>query len=320
LALGGLQFDRPLINGRTINIGDEILLRGVFRARAFEVTDFVKAPKDPFGGRMSDLLVQGFVASNASGLNYVAGHNWTLPEGLAPRFSGEELPAALFRGRWLSDDMSISPQPRIQIPGLLRNLPWALDGERFQAGDIPDLLRGQMEARGRDPLTIDPTTLPNIEQVRALVAAKGRPTGFLNAARPLTADQLSVLMEMGGADGTAHGIQRFDPERFGLFLERHEAIGELIEEGEFDSAQMPQLQAIKMRLQEAGVDPAQFIGARHELAAVVGLLRLRHAVKHEGFDPKSLPLATRARLRDLLTDRGVLPAQLPAAVRVAPAP
>ncbi|AWZ02314.1 MAG: DUF5666 domain-containing protein [Rhodobiaceae bacterium] len=320
LALGGLQFDRPLINGRTINIGDEILLRGVFRARAFEVTDFVKAPKDPFGGRMSDLLVQGFVASNASGLNYVAGHNWTLPEGLAPRFSGEGLPAALFRGRWLSDDMSISPQPRIQIPGLLRNLPWALDGESFQAGDIPDLLRGQMEARGRDPLTIDPTTLPNIEQVRALVAAKGLPTGFLNAARPLTADQLSVLMEMGGADGTANGIQRFDPERFGLFLERHEAIGELIEEGEFDSAQMPQLQAIKMRLQEAGVDPAQFIGARHELAAVVGLLRLRHAVKHEGFDPKSLPLATRARLRDLLTDRGVLPAQLPAAVRVAPAP
>lgn len=320
LTLGGLRFDRPFINGRTIEIGDEILLRGVFRARAFEVTDFVKAPRDPFGGRMSDLLVQGFVASNASGLNYVAGHNWTLPEGLSQRFTGEGLPAALFRGRWLSDEMSINPQPHIQIPGLLRDMPWALEGQAFQAGDIPDLLRGQMQAKGHDPLTIDPTTLPNVEQVRALVTAKGLPSGFLNAAQPLTADQLSVLMEMGGADDTAEGIQRFDAERFGLFLERHEAIREVVAEGEFDSAQMPQLQAVEMRLREAGIDPSKFVGARLELAAVVGLLRLRHAVELEGFDPKSLPLATRARLRDLLTDRGVLPAQLPAAVRAAPAP
>ncbi len=320
LTLGGLKFDRPLINGRTIEIGDEVLLRGIFRARAFEVTDFVKAPRDPFGGRMSDLLVQGFVASNASGLSYVAGHNWALPEGLSQRFSGEGLSAAVFRGRWLSDEMSISPLPRIQIPGLLRTMPWTLDGEAFQAGDIPDLLRGQMRANGHDSLTIDPTTLPNVEQVRALVTAKGLPGGFFNAAQPLTADQLSLLMEMGGADGTAEGIQRFDAERFALFLERHEAIGEVVAEGGFDSAQIPQLQAIEMRLQEVGIDPAKFVGARHELAAVIGLLRLRRAVEHEGFDPKSLPLATRARLRDLLTDRGVLPAQLPAAVRAAPAP
>ncbi len=320
LALGGLQFDRPLIDGRTIDIGDEVLLRGVLRARAFEVTDFVKAPRDPFGGRMSDLLVQGFVASNASGLSYIAGHNWTLPEGVSQRFSREGLPAALFKGRWLSDDMSMSPQPRIQIPGLLRDMPWALDGDALQAGEIPDLLRGQMEANGQDPLTVDPTSLPDIGQVRALVAAKGMPGGFVDAARPLTADQLSALMELGGAEATEEGILHFNPKLFAAFFEHQDMIEEYAVGEGFDPSQMPKFEAMKTRLLEAGIDPAEFVGAHSELAVIVGLLRLRDAAQQEGFDPASLPPATRLRLRDILIDGGELPGGVPAALRPPPPP
>ncbi|WOF75549.1 DUF5666 domain-containing protein [Parvibaculaceae bacterium PLY_AMNH_Bact1] len=320
LALGGLQFDRPLINGRTIDAGDEVLLRGIVRARAFEVTDFVKAPSEPFGGRMSDLLVQGFVASDLSGLHYVAGHNWTLPEGLVPRFSEEGLPAALFKGRWLEDEISVSPQPRIQIPGLLRNIPQALENGNLRAGEIPDLLRNQIEARGIDRLTIDPTNLPDIAQVRALVAAKGMPGVFLDAARPITADQLSALMELGGADATEEGILRFNPERFATFLEHQDMIKEYAVGEGVDPLPMPQFQAMRARLLEAGIDPAQLAGAHSELAAIAGLLRLRDVAQREGFDPSSLPPAMRLRLRDMLIDGGELPDGVPAALRPPPSP
>ncbi len=307
LALGGLTFERPLINGRTIEAGDAVLLRGVVEARGFQVTDFVKAPREPFGGRMSDLLVQGFVASNLAGLRYVAGHNWTLPEGLPPRFAEEGMPATLFKGRWLEGEMSVSPQPLMQIPGLMRNIPWALGSDALKAGEIPDLLRNQLEAREFDPLTIDPTTLPDIEQVRALIETQGMPRGLLDASRPLTADQLSALMELGGVDAAAGGIRQFDAERFALFLEHHGAIGDLLAEGDFDPSHLPQFETMLQRLEEVGIDPAQLVGAHLELAAVAGLLRLREAIEHGGFDPSTLPPAARARLRDLLTDRGVLP-------------
>jgi len=315
LALGGLQFDRPLINGRTIDAGDEVLLRGVLRARAFEVTDFVKAPRDPFGGRMSDLLVQGFVASNLAGLRYVAGHNWTLPEGLAPRFSNEGLPAALFKGRWLEGEMSISPQPHIQIPGLLRDMPWALDGEVLGAGELPDLLRSRMEAQGLTPMTIDPTTLPNITQVKALLSTKGVPVGFFDAARPLTGDQLSALMELGGVNATQESVQRFNPNRLAAFLENQDVISDYISSDEFAQTELPPLLAIKQRLESLGIDPVELAGVRYDLAAVVGLLRLRDAINQEGFDPASLPVAVRGRLQELVLGRPELLDRIPAHLR-----
>ncbi len=305
LALGGLTFERPLINGRTIEAGDEVLLRGIIEARGFQVTDFVRAPREPFGGRMSDLLVQGFVASNLAGLRYVAGHNWTLPEGLPPRFSEQGLPATLFKGRWLEGEISVNSLPPIQIPGLMQNIPWALGPDALKAGEIPDLLRSQLEAREFDPLTIDPTSLPDMEQVRALIETQGLPPGLLNASRPLTADQLSALMELGGADATTGGMRQFDPQRFALFLEHHGAISDLIAEGDFDPGQVPQFEMILTRLEEVGIDPAQLVGAQLELAAAAGLLRLRHAIEHENFDPASLPPAARMHLRDLIIDRGV---------------
>ncbi len=318
LSLGGLLFDRPLIDGRTIEAGDEILLRGVVQARDFEVTGFVKAPREPFGGRMADLLVQGFVASNASGLSYVAGHNWMLPEGVSVRFSGDVLPAALFRGRWLVDEMSVTPMPRLQIPGLLRDMPWALEGDVLQAGDIPDLLRGHMDGAGYDPLTVDPTSLPEIGQVRALLAVKGMPDGFVDATRPLSADQLSALMELGGAEATEEGISRFNPDLFAAFLKHQDMIKEYAVGEGGGSSQMPQFEAMRTRLQEAGIDPTELAGARSELAAIAGLLRLRDATQQEGFDPAALPPGLRLRLRDILIDGGELPVGVPAALRPPP--
>lgn len=318
LTMGGLLFDRPLINGRTIEAGDEVLLRGVFRARRFEITDFTKAPREPFGGRMNDLLVQGFVASDAAGLHRLAGHNWTLPADLTPRLPGNGMPAALFKGRWLEGEMSIGPQPLIQIPGLLRNLPWTLDGERLGAGEFPDLLRGRVEGREFETLTVDPTNLPDIDQVRALVSAKGMPPALLDATRPLTADQLSALMELGGADATAEGIRQFDPALFAAFLADKDAIEGLANAGVpgspgegFDPASMPQFEAMKLRLEETGIDPVQFDGARPELAAIAGLLRLREAVGQEGFDPAMLPPGMLLRLQDLIGDRDGLAGRLP---------
>eukprot|EP00439_Symbiodinium_sp_Y106_P087904 s1_g440.t1 len=307
LALGGLTFDRPLINGRTIEAGDEVLLRGIIEARGFQVTDFVRAPREPFGGRMSDLLVQGFVASNLAGLRYVAGHNWTLPAGLPPRFTERGLPTTLFKGRWLEGEISTSPLPPVQVPGLLQNMPWTLGGEKLQAGAIPDLLRSQVEAQVMESLAIDPTALPDIEQVRAVIETQGVPRGLLDASRPLTADQLSVLMELGGIDAAGEGLPQFNAERFALFLEHHGAIGDLIAEGNFDPGQFPQFEMILTRLEEVGIDPAKLVGAHLELAAVAGLLRLRDAIEHDGFDPTTLPPGARARLRDMLIDRGVLP-------------
>ncbi|MCE7999076.1 MAG: hypothetical protein HEP70_09475 [Rhodobiaceae bacterium] len=323
LTLGGLVFDRPLINGRTIDAGDEVLLRGIVRARVFEVTDFIKAPGEPFDGRMSDLLVQGFVGSNLSGSPYVAGHNWTLPAGLARRFTEQGLPAALFKGRWLEGEISVSPQPHIQIPGLMRNMPWALDGEALGAGELPDLLRGRMEAQGLTPMTIDPTTLPNITQVKALLSTKGVPVGFFDAARPLTGDQLSALMELGGQEVTPEGIQRFNPNRLAAFLENKEVITDYISSDEFAQTELPPLLAIKQRLESLGIDPAELAGVRYDLAAVIGLLRLRDAVNQEGFDPATLPVAVRGRLRELVLARPELLDRVPAHLRsniVAPTP
>lgn len=313
LALGGLTFERPFIDGLTIEAGDEVLLRGIVEARTFQVTDFMKAPREPFGGRMSDLLVQGFVASNLAGLRYVAGHNWTLPEGLPPRFFEQDLPPTLFKGRWLEGEISVDSLPPMQIPGLMQTIPWALGPDPLKAGEIPDLLRNQMGAQGFDPLTIDPTALPDMEQVRALFETQGLPRGFLDASRPQTADQLSALMELGGIEAPNGELPPFDPERFALFLEHHGAIGDLIAEGDFDPAQLPQFEMILTRLEEVGIDPERLVGAHLELAAVAGLLRLRDAIEHEGFDPKTLPPAARVRLRDMLIDRGVPPARVPAA-------
>jgi len=322
LTLGGLLFDRPLIDGRTIEAGDEVLLRGVFEARQFKVTDFIKAPREPFGGRMTDLLVQGFVASDAAGLHYLAGHNWTLPAGLAPRMPGGEMPAALFKGRWLEGEVSVSPQPHIQIPGLLRDLPWALDGERLGAGEFPDLLRGRVEGREFEALTVDPTSLPDIDQVRALVSAKGLPPALLDATRPLTADQLSALMELGGADATAEGIHQFNPALFAAFLANRHAIEGFAggafppAPGEkFDPALMLQFEAMQLRLEEMGIDPAQFAGAGSELAAIAGLVRLREAIGHNGFDPAmlppGLPPGVLSRLQDLIDLHGGVAGRLP---------
>jgi Domain of unknown function (DUF5666) len=322
LTLGGLLFDRPLIDGRTIEAGDEVLLRGVMQARQFKVTDFIKAPREPFGGRMTDLLVQGFVASDAAGLHYLAGHNWTLPTGLAPRMPSGEMPAALFRGRWMEGEISVTPQPHIQIPGLLRDLPWALDGERLGAGEFPDLLRDRAEGREFDALTVDPTSLPDIDQVRALVSTKGLPPALLDATRPLTADQLSALMELGGADATAEGIRQFNPALFAAFLANKDAIEGLAEgvfvpaPGEdFDPASMPQFDAMRLRLEEAGIDPSQLNSARPELAAIAGLLRLREAVGQEGFDPSmlppGLPPGVLLRLQDLIGDQGGIVGRVP---------
>ncbi len=322
LVLGGLLFDRPLIDGRTIEAGDEVLLRGVLEARQFKVTDFVKAPHEPFGGRMSDLLVQGFVASDAAGLHYLAGHNWTLPAGLAQRMPSSGMPAALFKGRWLEGEVSITPQPHIQIPGLLRDMPWALDGEHLGAGEFPDLLRGRAEGRAFEELTVDPTNLPDIDQVRALVTTKGLPPALLDATRPLTADQLSALMELGGADATAEGIHQFNPALFAAFLANKDAIEGLagtafpFAPGEdFDPASMPQFDEIRLRLEEAGIDPSQLNGAGSELAAFAGLVRLREAVGQEGFDPArlppGLPPGVLSRLQDLIGDPGGIGGRIP---------
>ena len=152
---------------------------------------------------MSDLRVQGVGAADAAGLHYLSGHNWTLPAGLVPGTPSGEMPAALFKGRWLEGEVSVTPQPHIQIPGLLRDLPWALDGERLGAGEFPDLLRGRAEGRPFEGLTVDPTNLPDIDQVRALVTAKGLPPALLDATSTLPTDQLSALLELGGADATA---------------------------------------------------------------------------------------------------------------------
>ncbi len=315
LALGGLMFERPLLDGRTINAGEEVLLRGVVQPRGFEITDFVKAPREPFGGRMSDLIVQGFIASNLEGQPHVAGHNWTLPAGVASDFDDKGRPATVFRGRWLEGEISVSPQPHIQTPGLLRPLPWALNGDQLTAGELPDLLRGRMEAQGLTPMTIDPTTLPNVTQVKALLSAKGVPLGFFDAARPLTGDQLSVLMELGGVDATETSIQRFNPDRLVTFLEHRDEIRDFITSAEFEQSELPPLIAIRQRLETLGIDPAELAGVRYDLAAIGGLLRLRHAINQEGFDPSKLPTGVRGRLREFMMERPDLLDRVPAHLR-----
>lgn len=308
-ALGYLRLTSTQMPHEGLSLGDEVLVRGRFGAEGFTVKDFRKEPALPFGGRMQDLLIEGYMAPDIGGGARVAGHAWLMPATVVElvqerhQVDGAYLPL-LMKGNganadWVVEESSLPPWRELNGP-----MPWRLEQEGLRPGSLPDLLR-DMPGHGagtdrENHSTIDPTNLPDASQISAALSAKGLPAELLNMSQPLSEEQLSAILTLGGADLEGEGPITFDPsllkavfankEQFDFFVE-----GGGLPEG-FDgpeSAGGSELFRAFQEMQGVGLDPSKMQmmlrNVDGDVALMQGLVQVHFRMKEAGFDASMLP-------------------------------
>jgi len=269
-ALGRLRLSSTQMPHEGLSPGDEVLVRGRFGAEGFTVKDFRKEPALPFGGRMQDLLIEGYMAPDASGGARVAGHAWLMPANVVElvqerrQVDGVYLPL-LLRGSGANAEWHVegfSGQPLRELNG---PMPWRLEQEGLRPGSLPDLLRdlpghGE-ETGGERRSTIDPTSLPNISQLAAALSANGLPAELLNMSQPLSEDQLSAILMLGGAELDGDGPIIFDASLLKAVLANKEQFERLAESGSmpqgFAGPGGPGFYRAFQEMQDMGLDPSK---------------------------------------------------------------
>lgn len=314
--LGRLRLALDQLSSQQIGSGDEVLVRGRLDAAGFSIRDLRKAPSLPFGGRMNDLIIQGYVVPGNVQNVRLGGHAWMLPSSvvdLGQEDRSGSLPL-LLKGRWARDGIDLEgimpPLPRERVRGSLGPLPWLLEGDA-DAEALPDLLRAGPGSRseGRERTIIDPTNLPDQAQLRAAFAVRGLPASLLNMSHPLSADQLSAILTLGGADLTGDGPITFDPGLLKVLLANGEKLQANAENmsilsrlpEEIDAGQMRE---IFSRLNEMGVGPAELqmhiSNAQVDPVLLRTLARAHLRLERLGLDASSLPPHVLDRIQQLI--------------------
>lgn len=310
LALGELRLPAARTVEAALRDGDEVLVRGRVGGSGFNVGDLSKAAREPFGGRMRELLVEGYVSERGTGVRHIAGHSWILPDAAADRLprglSGEVdgLPL-LMKGQWSDGTLTLEPSFRRSLPSLLEPLPWTLERGELSPGEWPDLLRQKLNDDRRGARTIDPTGLPRPELLRAALGAQGLPVALLNISHPLTADQLSTILRLGGADLSGGGPLTFDPTFLKVVINNQERLEELSSgglPGELLDAQGGlALGEALQNLRGLGLDASQLqarLGdAQLNPSIVRMLIGVNNRLEAAGLDPSTLPPQVLDRIR-----------------------
>ena len=318
LALGRLRLPAARTSEAALLAGDEVLVRGLVGGDGFMLKDLSKAAAEPFGGRMRELIIEGYVSSPDGGGRHIAGHAWVLPDAIVDRLprglsGGPDGLPLLMKGIWGDDAMILEPSFRRTLPLLLEPLPWTLEGEELPAGEWPDLLRQKSDREtGRRGAGIDPTALPRPALLRAALGVPGLPIALLNMSHPLTSDQLSTILRLGGADLSGEGPVTFDPTFLKVLISNHERL-EALSDGVLpgDGFGVPDhlaLSEVFQNLQRLGLDASQLqiqLGDAHlNLSLVRALSRVGHRLERVGLDPSSLPPQVLDRIQTIIrTDR-----------------
>lgn len=202
LSIGDLRLPSDVAGDAGLESGDGVVLRGAPAPGGIEIRDVTRGPREPFGGRMRDLLVEGYVVTPAGDAPYLAGYGWTLPGGAVrvPEENGSS--PTILKGPWEDGKLHLRPVDRPERLDDVRPMPWRGNGARDNG--VPDLLRGAPGGKRGGRSAIDPTSLPSLDQVQTAIENGVVPRGFIAGTRPLTADELGALMGMpdgGGISG-----------------------------------------------------------------------------------------------------------------------
>jgi len=313
LALGRLRLPVARTSEAALLAGDEVLVRGLVGADGFMLKDLRKAAAEPFGGRMHELIIEGYVSTPSDGARHIAGHAWVLPDAIMDRLprglsGGPDSLPLLMKGIWGDDAMVLEPSFRRSLPRLLEPLPWTLEGEELPAGEWPDLLRQKSDQENGGGATVDPTTLPRPALLRAALGVPGLPIALLNISHPLTSDQLSTILRLGGADLSGDGPITFDPTFLIALINNHERLealsnGILSGDGLGASDRLA-LGEVFQRLQQFGLDAsqlqAQLGDARLDPSLVRALIRVNRRLARVGLDPSSLPPQVLSQIQSII--------------------
>jgi uncharacterized protein DUF5666 len=318
--LGRLRLSSTDLRQQGLRFGDEVLVRGRFGEDGFKIRDFSKEPSLPFGGRMEQLLIEGYISPNALGGARIAGHAWLVPADIVDllpeshRADGAFLPV-LLKGRGGNGDWHVEGISQPALPALNGAMPWHLEQDGLRPGALPDLLRdtpGNNEPFDRrQGATIDPTLLPAASQLSAALSAKGLPPALLTMSQPLTEDQLSTVLTLGGADLNADGPIEFDPSLLKAVLENREQFAEFFQGGRMPAGfentvgiGTPEFRQAFQNLQERGVDPSQMqimlhnVGENAQMLQVLG--RIHFHLEEAGLDPSTIPPAMLEHIEDVV--------------------
>jgi len=302
LVLGRLRLPVARTSEAALLAGDEVLVRGLVGVDGFMLKDLSKAAAEPFGGRMHELIIEGYVSTPGDSARHIAGHAWVLPDAVMDRLprglsGGPDGLPLLMKGIWGDDAMILEPSFRRTLPRLLEPLPWTLEGDKLPAGEWPDLLRQKSEQENGGGATVDPTTLPRPALLRAALGVPGLPIALLNMSHPLTSDQLSTILRLGGADLSGDGPITFDPTFLIALINNHERLealsnGILSGDGLGASDRLA-LGEVFQRLQQFGLDAsqlqAQLGDARLNPSLARALIRVNLRLERVGLDSSSLP-------------------------------
>jgi len=319
-ALGRLRLSSTQMPHEGLSLGDEVLVRGRIGAEGFTVDDFRKEPALPFGGRMQDLLIEGYMAPDVSGGARVAGHAWLMPANVVElvqerrQVDGVYLPL-LLKGsganvEWHVKGFSLDPLRELNGP-----MPWRLEQEGLRPGSLPDLLR-DMSGHGDAPggerrSTIDPTNLPDVSQISAALSAKGLPSELLNMSQPLTEEQLSAILTLGGAELDGDGPITFDASLLKAVLANKEQFERLAESGSMPegfarpggAGDLGFFHAFQ-EMQDMGLDPSKMqlmlrnIEGNAALFRVLGQVHFR--MEEAGLNASNLPPRLLEHIEDVV--------------------